>query len=78
MTLQCGVPPPDPTRTPLVIDGFPLIFDERGNAVTYTTADREVSVAVRIPKSYEDQAYLVLSLIPQLRRLPGPAASPAA
>jgi hypothetical protein len=78
VTLRCGVPLPGQTQPPLVIDGFALVVEERGNAVTYTTADRAVNAAVVVPKSYEDQAYLVQALIPALRRLPDPTAAPGA
>jgi len=44
--------------------------------VTYTTADRAVNVRVIVPKGYDSQAYLVLPLIPALKRLPTPAATP--
>jgi hypothetical protein len=70
------VPLPDQTQTPLVIDGLSLVTDERGPAVTYTTADRAVNAAVLVPKSYENQAYLVQALIPALKKLPDPAAAP--
>jgi hypothetical protein len=78
VTLQCGVPLPDQTVTPVVIDGFPLVTDERGTSVRYTTADRAVNVTVTVPKSYDSQAYLVLPLLPALKRLPAPAAAPGA
>jgi hypothetical protein len=76
VTLQCGVPLGDQTQTPLQIDGFPLVTDERGAAVTYTTADRAVNVAVRVPKSYEEQVYLVQDLVPFLTKLPTPEPGP--
>jgi hypothetical protein len=78
VTLQCGVPLGDQTRTPLQIDGFPLVTDERGDAVTYTTVDRAVNVALRVPKSYDGQGYLVTPLIAALKRLPAPDAAPGA
>ncbi|MDT7551115.1 MAG: hypothetical protein QOE84_3509 [Actinomycetota bacterium] len=76
VTLRCGVPLPDQTQTPLVIDGFPLVLDQRSNDVTYTTADRAVNAAVLVPKSYQDQAYLVQVLIPALKKLPQATAAP--
>jgi hypothetical protein len=76
VTLRCGVPLPDQTQTPLVIDGFALVVDERGAGVTYTTADRAVNAVVLVPKSYDNQAYLIQSLIPALKKLPDPAAAP--
>jgi uncharacterized protein DUF3515 len=78
ITLQCGVPLPDQRQPPLIIDGFPLVTDERGDAITYTTSDRAVNVAVRVPKSYEDQVYLVQDLVPLLKKLPAPQAAPGA
>ena len=76
ITLQCGVPLPDQTVTPVSIDGLPLVTDERGAQVTYTTQDRAVNAAVAVPKSYQDQAYLVLPLIAALKRLPVPRGAP--
>jgi hypothetical protein len=70
------VPLPDQTQTPLVIDGFPLVLDQHGGDVTYTTADRAVNAAVLVPKSYQDQAYLVQVLIPALKKLPQATAAP--
>jgi hypothetical protein len=78
VTLQCGVPLPDQTQTPLIIDNLPLVTDETGDAVTYTTSDRAVNVSVRIPKGYDSQAYLVQTLIPLLEKLPKPRAAPGA
>ncbi|MBK5306722.1 MAG: DUF3515 family protein [Frankiaceae bacterium] len=78
VTLQCGVPLPGQERPPLFIDGFPLVTDERGDAVTYTTSDRAVNVSVRVPKSYDEQVYLVQDLIPLLKKLPSPKAVPGA
>jgi hypothetical protein len=78
VTLQCGVPLGDQTRTPLRIDDFPLVTDERGKAVTYTTVDRAVNVAIRVPKSYESQVYLLLPLVAALKTLPATDAAPGA
>jgi hypothetical protein len=78
VTLQCGVPLPDQTQTPLIIDSLPLVTDETTDAVTYTTSDRAVNVSVRIPKEYDSQAYLVQTLVPLLKKLPKPAAAPGA
>jgi len=70
ITLTCGVPPGDATQTPLVIDGLPLVTVEGRQAVTYTTVDRAVNVRLVMPKSYDEQAYLVQPLIPALKALP--------
>ena len=78
VTLQCGVPLPDQAVTPVTIDGLPLVTDERGAQVTYTTQDRAVNVTLTVPKSYQDQAYLVLPLIAVLKKLPAPDAAPGA
>ena len=78
VTLRCGVPLPDQTVTPLVIDGFPLVTEERGGQVTYTTSDRGVNAQVVVPKAYADQGYLVLALLPALKQLPAPTAAPGA
>jgi hypothetical protein len=77
VTLRCGVPLGDQTQTPVQIDGFPLVTDQRGDSVTYTTVDRAVNVAVDVPKAYES-GYLVLPLIPVLKKLPAPEAAPGA
>jgi hypothetical protein len=78
ITLECGVPLPDQTIEPVRIDGFPLVTVAKGETVTYTTSDRAVNVRVVVPKSYADQAYLVLPLLPALKRLPAPQAAPGA
>ena len=78
VTLRCGVPLPDQTVTPLTIDGLPLVTDERGAQVSYTTQDRAVNATVTVPKSYKDQAYLVLPLVAALKKLPAPDAAPGA
>jgi hypothetical protein len=78
VTLECGVPLPDQTVTPVSIDGFPLVTVETGGTVTYTTSDRAVNARVTVPRSYDDQAYLVLPLLPALKRLPAPTAAPGA
>ena len=58
VTLQCGVPLPDQTQTPLLVDGLPFVTKEGGGRVLWTTQDRAVNVLLDIPTSYE-QAYLV-------------------
>jgi hypothetical protein len=78
ITLECGVPLPDQTITPLRIDGFPLVTVEKGGIVTYTTSERAVNARITIPRSYDDQTYLVLPLLPALKRLPAPTAAPGA
>jgi len=78
VTLQCGVPLPDQTVTPVTIDSLPLVTVERGPQVTYTTQNRAVNATVTVPKTYDDQAYLVLPLIAALKRLPTPGAAPGA
>lgn len=78
VTLECGVPLPDQTVTPVRIDGFPLVTDEKGGVVTYTTSERAVNARVSVPKSYSDQVYLVLPLLPALKKLPTPEAAPGA
>jgi hypothetical protein len=77
VTLQCGVPLPDQTATPLVLDGLPFVTRRTAGRVLWTTADRAVNVSLDIPTSYE-QAYLVQSLVPLLKQLPEPAAAPGA
>jgi Protein of unknown function (DUF3515) len=76
ITLECGVPLPDQTVTPLRIDGFPLVTVEKGGIVTYTTSDRAVNARVTIPRSYDDQTYLVLPLLTALKKLPAAEAAP--
>jgi hypothetical protein len=76
ITLECGVPLPDQTVTPLRIDGFPLVTVEKGGVVTYTTSDRAVNARVTIPRSYDDQTYLVLPLLAALKKLPSAEAAP--
>ncbi|GAC1442681.1 MAG: hypothetical protein NVS3B26_01280 [Mycobacteriales bacterium] len=78
ITLQCGVPLPDQRVTPVTIDNLPLVTDERGQQVSYTTQDRAVNATVAVPKSYQDQAYLVLPLIAALKKLPLPKGAPGA
>jgi hypothetical protein len=78
ITLECGVPLPDQTIEPLRIDGFPLVAVEKRDVVTYTTSDRAVNARVTIPRSYDDQTYLVLPLLPALKKLPAPQAAPGA
>ena len=77
VTLQCGVPLPDQTATPLVIDGLPFVTDRQPGHVRWTTADRAVNVTLDIPTSYE-QAYLVQALVPALKKLPAPEGAPGA
>jgi hypothetical protein len=77
VTLRCGVPLPDQQQTPLMIDGLPFVTQRATGRVLWTTFDRAVNVTVDIPTSYE-QAYLVQSLVPALKRLPAPAAAPGA
>jgi hypothetical protein len=76
VTLRCGVGLPAQRQTPLIIDGFPLVTEERAGVVTYTTSDRAVNVSLRVPRSYEEQVYLVQDLIPLLKRLPAPRPAP--
>ena len=77
VTLQCGVPLPDQTLEPLVVDGLAFVTVRKGDSVVWTTRDRAVNVAVDIPTSYE-QAYLVQTLVPLLKKLPAPAGAPGA
>jgi Protein of unknown function (DUF3515) len=77
VTLQCGVPLPDQTATPIVIDGLPFVTDKGAGHVLWTTADRAVNVTLDLPTSYE-QAYLVQALVPALKKLPAPAGAPGA
>ena len=77
VTLRCGVPLPDQTATPLVIDGLAFVTDKQAGHVLWTTADRSVNVTLDIPTSYE-QAYLVQALVPALKQLPAPEAAPGA
>jgi hypothetical protein len=78
VTLQCGVPLPDQTQTPLVLDGLPFVTRKTAGRVLWTTADRAVNVALDIPTAYEEQGYLVLTLVPVLKTLPEPVAAPGA
>ncbi|MCA1710662.1 MAG: DUF3515 domain-containing protein [Actinobacteria bacterium] len=78
VTLQCGVPLPDQTATPLVLDGLPFVTKKTAGRVLWTTSDRAVNVSLDIPTAYEEQGYLVLTLVPVLKQLPAPAAAPGA
>ena len=77
VTLQCGVPLPDQTLQPIVIDGFAFVTVRQGDRVLWTTRDRAVNVALDMPTVYE-QAYLAQALVPLLKKLPAPAAAPGA
>jgi hypothetical protein len=77
VTLQCGVPLPDQTATPLVLDGLPFVTKKTAGRVLWTTSDRAVNVTLDIPTSYE-QAYLVQTLVPALKQLPAPVGAPGA
>jgi hypothetical protein len=78
ITLRCGVPLPDQTVTPIVIDGLPLVTTNSAGVVTWTTPDRAVNVSLDIPTSYQNQAYDVQPLVPLLLALPKPDAAPGA
>ena len=77
VTLQCGVPLPDQTLEPVIVDGFSFVTVRMGDHVRWTTRDRSVNVAVDMPTTYE-QAYLAQALVPVLQKLPAPAAAPGA
>jgi hypothetical protein len=77
VTLQCGVPLPDQTATPLIVDGLPFVIERTGDHVVWTTQDRSVNVTLDLPTAYE-QAYLVQALVPILKKLPAPAGAPGA
>jgi hypothetical protein len=76
--LRCGVPLPDQSVTPIVIDGLPFVTTKANGVVTWTTADRAVNASIDVPTSYQDQAYDVQPLIPALLKLPKPDAAPGA
>jgi hypothetical protein len=79
ITLQCGVPLPDQTATPLEVNGLKFVTQKTAGRVLWTTQDRAVNVTLDIPTAYESQADVVLPLVePMLRTLPAPAAAPGA
>ena len=77
VTLRCGVPLPDQTLEPIIIDGLAFVTVRKGDSVVWTTRDRAVNVSLDIPTSYE-QGYLVQTLVPVLKKLPTPAGAPGA
>jgi plastocyanin len=77
VTLQCGVPLPDQTKEPLVVDGLAFVTVKAGDHVLWTTRDRAVNVTLDLPTTYE-QAYLVQALVPALSKLPAAQAAPGA
>jgi hypothetical protein len=68
--LRCGVALPDQSLEPIVIDGLKLVTKKADGAITWTTFDRAVNVAVAVPSSYEEQVYDVQPLVPVLKKLP--------
>ncbi len=77
VTLQCGVPLPDQTKEPLIVDGLAFVTVKTGDHVLWTTRDRAVNVALDMPTTYE-QGYLVQALVPALSKLPAAQAAPGA
>ena len=78
VTLACGVPLPDQTQAPLIIDDLRFVTTKTAGRVLWTTQDRAVNVILDIPTAYAPQADLVLPLVAILKKLPEPAAAPGA
>ncbi len=67
ITLACGVTPApsvDPTATVYNLSGVCWYPVTGPAATTWTTVDREVPVAVTVPKSYDAQAQWVIQFAP--------------
>jgi len=65
VTLQCGlIAAPAPVGQVVTLDGvdWALVKDKHG--VTWTTIGRRVTVRVRVPSAYDDQAPLLAQLSP--------------
>ena len=78
ITLQCGVPRPDPAIEPLTIDGLAWAVKDVGAGQLWTTRDRAVAVSVRIGDGYEGQGELVVPLAaPVLATLPAARTTPS-
>ena len=70
VTLVCGSPAADPDAPPLIIDGEAFSTERLSSRVLWTTRSRAVAVRLDIPLAYENQADIVLALLPALRTLP--------
>ena len=77
VTLECGVPAPDPLDAPLVVNGTGFTVHDVGRATRWTTYGRTVRAAVTIPDRYENGVELVYPLAEPLGGLPAdPSAEP--
>jgi hypothetical protein len=78
VTLRCGVPLPDQSLEPIVIDNLSFVTTKHNGVTSWTTSNRAVNVAIDVPSSYTgEQGYLVTPLVAlMLAALPAPAAAP--
>ncbi len=70
ITLTCGSATPTRVPVPLILDDVRFTTERRSDRVLWSTTDRQVTVTLDVPLSYESQAEIVIPLVPALKRLP--------
>lgn len=78
VTLECGVPAPEPADAPIVVNGVGFTVHDVGPATRWTTYGRTVRAAITVPDRYRNGLELIYPLAdPVQRSLPvDPTAPP--